>query len=73
MLQSVPRPLVGTAKMHQKVRPRTSRSVGPHLGTHSVGEAFLTVSLAEVHTDDFAYKLVAGIIERALVGDASGK
>lgn len=46
---------------------------GPHLGSHSLGEAFLTVSLAEVHTDHFAYKLVAGIIERALVEDVSRK
>lgn len=32
--------------------------------THPLGESFLTVSLGEPHTDGYAYKLVAAIIER---------
>lgn len=34
-------------------------------GTHSVGDAFLTVSLGEGFTDDYCYKLVAAIITKS--------
>jgi hypothetical protein len=40
-------------------------------GTYGLGESFLTVSMGEPY-DGFAYKLVAAIIERAVVEGADG-
>jgi hypothetical protein len=36
-------------------------------GVYELGESFITVSLGEPHSDGYAYKLVAAIIERAKI------
>jgi Dual OB-containing domain len=41
-------------------------------GNYELGEAFLTVSLGEPHSDGYAYKLVAAIVERLKI-EAGGK
>jgi len=41
-------------------------------GMHELGESFLTVSLGEPHSNGYAYKLVAAIVERAKI-ETGGK
>ncbi|MED7928819.1 hypothetical protein SMD20_31540 [Nonomuraea sp. LP-02] len=42
-------------------------------GIYEIGETFITVSLGEPHTDEYTYKLVAAIMERAKIGIGSKK
>lgn len=36
-------------------------------GIYELGESFMTVSLGELHSDDYAYKLVVAIVKRAKI------